>query len=181
MYSSGGLFATKMDIKRPFEIRIVAKFSTFYGKYLENHGKPLCSHHPMESSNKDSLLKGVKNEDKVRGVSKSQESQGWIRKEESLIGNLRFSNLWVESWSRALHIIGIGDHPGNYLHLKRAIKCKNWISPNLLCSHPPAGDFVVVRVPGGVVLAALGQEVHHITLLLYENVNTPNNHTPKYD
>ena len=33
MYSSGGLFATKMDIKRPFEIRIVAKFSTFYGKY----------------------------------------------------------------------------------------------------------------------------------------------------
>ena len=33
LYSSGGLFATKMDIKRPFEIRIVAKFSTFYGKY----------------------------------------------------------------------------------------------------------------------------------------------------
>ena len=33
LYNSGGLFATKMDIKRPFEIRIVAKFSTFYGKY----------------------------------------------------------------------------------------------------------------------------------------------------
>ena len=33
LYSSGGLFATKMDIKRPFEIRIVAKFSIFYGKY----------------------------------------------------------------------------------------------------------------------------------------------------
>ena len=32
LYSSEGLFATKMDIKRPFEIRIVAKFSTFYGK-----------------------------------------------------------------------------------------------------------------------------------------------------
>ena len=25
--------APKVDIKRPFEIRIVAKFSTFYGKY----------------------------------------------------------------------------------------------------------------------------------------------------
>ena len=33
LYSSGGLFATKMDIKRPFDIRIVEIFSTFYGKY----------------------------------------------------------------------------------------------------------------------------------------------------
>ena len=33
LYSSGGIFATKMDIKRHFEIRIVAKLSTFYGKY----------------------------------------------------------------------------------------------------------------------------------------------------
>ena len=33
LYSSEGPFATKMDIKRPFEIRIVAKFSTFYGMY----------------------------------------------------------------------------------------------------------------------------------------------------
>ena len=33
LYSLGGLFATKMDIKRPFEIKIFAKFSTFYGKY----------------------------------------------------------------------------------------------------------------------------------------------------
>ena len=29
LYSSGGLFTTKMDIKSPVEIRIVAKFSTF--------------------------------------------------------------------------------------------------------------------------------------------------------
>ena len=34
MSGSGGLFATKMDMKRPFEIRIVAKFSTFYGKHV---------------------------------------------------------------------------------------------------------------------------------------------------
>ena len=33
LYSSGGLFATKMDLKTPFEIRIVTKFSTFYGMY----------------------------------------------------------------------------------------------------------------------------------------------------
>ena len=26
LYSSGGLFAIKMELKRPFEIRIVAKF-----------------------------------------------------------------------------------------------------------------------------------------------------------
>ena len=31
--SSGGLFATKMDIKRPFEVRIVEFCSIFYGKY----------------------------------------------------------------------------------------------------------------------------------------------------
>ena len=31
--SSGGLFATKMGLKTPFEIRIVTKFSTFYGMY----------------------------------------------------------------------------------------------------------------------------------------------------
>ena len=33
LYSSGGLFATKMGLKTPFEIRIVTKFSTFYGMY----------------------------------------------------------------------------------------------------------------------------------------------------
>ena len=33
LYSSGGLFATKMDLKTPFEIRIVTKISTFYGMY----------------------------------------------------------------------------------------------------------------------------------------------------
>ena len=33
LYGSEGLFATKMDIRIPFEIRIVAQFSTFYGKY----------------------------------------------------------------------------------------------------------------------------------------------------
>ena len=33
LYSSGGLFATKMDIKRPFEVRIVEFCSIFYGKY----------------------------------------------------------------------------------------------------------------------------------------------------
>ena len=37
LYSSGGHFATKMDIKRHFEIRIVAKFSIFYGKYGQNY------------------------------------------------------------------------------------------------------------------------------------------------
>ena len=30
MFGSGGIFATKMDIKRPFEIRIVAKFFNIY-------------------------------------------------------------------------------------------------------------------------------------------------------
>ena len=37
LYSSGSPFATKMDIKRPFEIRIVAKFSIFYGRYGQNY------------------------------------------------------------------------------------------------------------------------------------------------
>ena len=27
------------------------------------------------------------------------------------------SNLWVQPWSRAFHIVGNGDHPGNDLHL----------------------------------------------------------------
>ena len=48
--------------------------------HLENHGKPLRSHHPMKSSNKDCLL-------------------------------------WVESGSRALHIIWVRDHPGDDLNL----------------------------------------------------------------
>ena len=58
---------------------------------------------------------------------------------------------------------------------------RNLSQPPLLSSS--CWRFGVVRVPWGVVLAALGQEVHHITLLLYENVNTSKNHnrTPKYD
>ena len=33
LYSSGGIFATKIGLKTPFEIRIFTKFSTFYGMY----------------------------------------------------------------------------------------------------------------------------------------------------
>ena len=53
--------------------------------YLEDHGKPLCSHHPMESSNKDSLL-------------------------------------GIEPRRRALHIVGVGDHPRNDLNLRQKKK-----------------------------------------------------------
>ena len=49
-------------------------------KHLENHGKPLCGHHSMESSNKDSLL-------------------------------------GIEPRRRALHIVGVGDHPWDDLNL----------------------------------------------------------------
>ena len=103
--------------------------------HLENHGKPLRSHHPMKSSNKDCLL-------------------------------------WVESGSRALHIIWVRDHPRDDLNLWHSSMKGKYIradlSINLLCSHSSAGDLVVVRVPGGVILATLGQQVNHVPLILGE-------------
>merc|ERR1719318_1896474 len=64
--------------------------------------------------------------------------------------------LWVEARGWAPDVVRVCEDPGDDL--------------DLLGPHPPAGDLVVVAVPSVVVLAALGQEVRHISFLLEDQV-----------
>ena len=67
-------------------------------------------------------------------------------------GAHKHSLLRVEARGGALDEIRIRNNPRNNL--------------DFLGTHPPAGNLVIVRVPGRIILAALGQEVDQISLVL---------------